>query len=94
MLIELWRDEAAFPINAMYMGFSIGALKGPLVINPFLAVLEFWSDSPVNVSSIEVIPQGGRDFIVIKKIPCPRSFCDYRSLDGDVGAAVFLVSHL
>ncbi|KAH3888925.1 hypothetical protein DPMN_012970 [Dreissena polymorpha] len=43
MLIELWRDEAAFPINAMYMGFSIGALIDPLVINPFLAVLEFRS---------------------------------------------------
>ncbi|XP_052237129.1 major facilitator superfamily domain-containing protein 4A-like [Dreissena polymorpha] len=46
MLIELWRDEAAFPINAMYMGFSIGALIDPLVINPFLAVLEFSIDEP------------------------------------------------
>ncbi|KAH3860663.1 hypothetical protein DPMN_023573 [Dreissena polymorpha] len=49
------------------MGYSIGSMLAPLAINPFLAVLEFRSDSPVNVSSNNVTLQGGWEFIVIKE---------------------------
>ncbi|KAH3729414.1 hypothetical protein DPMN_055385 [Dreissena polymorpha] len=64
MLIELWRDESSSPMYAMHMGFGIGALAVPLIVNPFLAVLEY---GPVNVSSNDVPLPGGREFIVIKE---------------------------
>ncbi|KAH3729315.1 sodium-dependent glucose transporter 1-like [Dreissena polymorpha] len=67
MLIEMWRDEAASPMHVIQMGFGIGALIAPLIINPFLAVLELKSDGLVNASSNDATLPGGSELTVIKE---------------------------
>ncbi|KAH3729322.1 sodium-dependent glucose transporter 1B-like isoform X1 [Dreissena polymorpha] len=87
MLIELWRDESASPMHAMHMGFGIGALLAPIIINPFLAVLEYGS---VNASSNDVTLPGGRDFIVIKESRVNLAFVTIGLCSATLALPVFL----
>lgn len=68
MLLEMWREKAPSPMHALHMGFGIGALAAPLIVNPFLAVLRFHThDTFVNRTMSPATSDIHEDFVVIEE---------------------------
>ncbi|KAL3883296.1 hypothetical protein ACJMK2_029578 [Sinanodonta woodiana] len=52
--LELWEEHAASPMHALHMGFGIGALLVPIIVNPFLAkFVEYNTTDKINSSKFQ-----------------------------------------
>ncbi|WAR06806.1 MFS4B-like protein [Mya arenaria] len=86
ILLELWRDKVASPMHAMHMGFGIGALISPLIINPFLAVLQFKDTSELtNTTSYP-----DQEFIVLQESRVQYAFVTIAICAAVLGSPFFV----
>ncbi|WAR07088.1 MF4B1-like protein [Mya arenaria] len=49
LALSMWKEKSSIILQLLHMGFGVGALLGPLMCTPFLAVMEQNGTQPVRV---------------------------------------------
>ncbi|WAR07058.1 MFD4A-like protein, partial [Mya arenaria] len=49
LALSMWKEKSSIILQLLHMGFGVGALLGPLMCTPFLAVMEQTGTQPVRV---------------------------------------------
>ncbi|KAK3577972.1 hypothetical protein CHS0354_008915 [Potamilus streckersoni] len=89
--LELWEEHAASPMHALHMGFGIGALLVPIMVNPFLAkFVEYNTTDKVNSSNF----QNHDSVIILEKSQVHVAYLIVSTVTFCIGLPFFIYQYL